>query len=393
MFSAGGYGIAWNGTLWVAVGEAGANTIATSPDGVNWTGRGSNVFPARGVAVASRRVLPFVGTRTTGGILFDTSGAQLANGIFRNQPGTVSAPSYTFVNDLSMGLYDPSTNILGFVTAGIERMQIDASGNIGINAPPTLARFHVNGSSPSIQGSGSFWYNSTTLSNMTAGDTRNVSIYGSSFIWSGTGYLNTSDQRIKRNIQDIQDTSALETLRLVQPKTYGYIETLTRGSGNVSGFLAQQVESVLPDGVKTCTEYIPNMYDRCVAEGDSNGLTRMTLETKTVDILPQTDPSGNERPIRIKLFTKADREVIATLDSVVSSNVFTVKEPLPDTEYFAYGQEVNDFKILNKDVIFTVATAALQEVDRQLQVEKAKTAELQTHMSNALARIAALESA
>jgi len=42
------------------------------------------------------------------------------------------------------------------------------------------------------------------------------------------------------------------------------------------------------------------------------------------------------------------------------------------TQLFIYGQEVDDFVFLKKEAIFTVATSALQEVDRQLQAEKAK---------------------
>ena len=48
------------------------------------------------------------------------------------------------------------------------------------------------------------------------------------------------------------------------------------------------------------------------------------------------------------------------------------------------GQVVDDFKILNKDYLWTIATSALQEVDRQLQAEKNKVASLE-------ARISALE--
>ena len=48
------------------------------------------------------------------------------------------------------------------------------------------------------------------------------------------------------------------------------------------------------------------------------------------------------------------------------------------------GQVVDDFKILNKDYLWTIATSALQEVDRQLQAEKDKVASLE-------ARISALE--
>jgi len=58
----------------------------------------------------------------------------------------------------------------------------------------------------------------------------------------------------------------------------------------------------------------------------------------------------------------------------------------PGTQLFVYGQEVDDFVYLKKEAIWTVATSALQEVDRQLQAEKARNDALE-------ARIAALENA
>jgi len=63
----------------------------------------------------------------------------------------------------------------------------------------------------------------------------------------------------------------------------------------------------------------------------------------------------------------------------------------PGTQLFVYGQEVDDFIFVKKDAIWTVATAALQEVDRQLQAEKAKTATLETQLVSVLARLDALE--
>jgi len=45
------------------------------------------------------------------------------------------------------------------------------------------------------------------------------------------------------------------------------------------------------------------------------------------------------------------------------------------------GQVVDDFKILNKDYLWTIATSALQEVDRQLIAEKAKVASLEARLS------------
>jgi hypothetical protein len=65
----------------------------------------------------------------------------------------------------------------------------------------------------------------------------------------------------------------------------------------------------------------------------------------------------------------------------------------PGTQLFVYGQEVDDFVFLKKEAIWTVATSALQEVDRQLQAEKAKVATLETQLASVLARLDALESA
>jgi hypothetical protein len=58
----------------------------------------------------------------------------------------------------------------------------------------------------------------------------------------------------------------------------------------------------------------------------------------------------------------------------------------PGTQLFVYGQEVDDFIFVKKEAIWTIATAALQEVDRQLQAEKARNDALE-------ARILALENA
>jgi len=60
-------------------------------------------------------------------------------------------------------------------------------------------------------------------------------------------------------------------------------------------------------------------------------------------------------------------------------------------QLFIYGQEVDDFLFLKKEAIWTVATSALQEVDRQLQAEKAKVATLETQLASVLARLDALE--
>jgi hypothetical protein len=66
-FTASGRGIAWNGSIWVAVGN-GTNTLATSVSGTaDWVVISNNSFSSIGYAVASRRILPYIGSSLLGG--------------------------------------------------------------------------------------------------------------------------------------------------------------------------------------------------------------------------------------------------------------------------------------------------------------------------------------
>ena len=56
-----------------------------------------------------------------------------------------------------------------------------------------------------------------------------------------------------------------------------------------------------------------------------------------------------------------------------------------------YGQQVDDFVFLKKESIWTVATSALQEVDRQQQADKAKIAELESKLQALESRLDSLE--
>ena len=46
--------------------------------------------------------------------------------------GTAPAPTYTFTSDLSSGMYLPSVSNLAWTTVGVERMRLDAIGELGI---------------------------------------------------------------------------------------------------------------------------------------------------------------------------------------------------------------------------------------------------------------------
>ena len=84
-------------------------------------------------------------------------------------------------------------------------------------------------------------------------------------------------------------------------------------------------------------------------------------------------------------------EVVKNIVDIVDDTTFVIDSPfneeqLVDGKIFLFGQKVTNFNFLNKNAIWTLATAALQEVDRQLQAEKVKTATLESQVAALLAK-------
>jgi hypothetical protein len=216
----------------------------------------------------------------------------------------------------------------------------------------------------------------TTISNLASGSNP-ISIYGVNVIWSGVAFVASSDARIKKNFQDISDAQALDQLRLIEPKTYEYVDQIERGSNTVFGFSAQQVSNVMPYAVTKTPEIIPDIYDLADVSG-----TLITLRNKTFDY---TDPSAT---VSLILRETGKKEYNA---SFLPSNQIVLTEPLDVSEAFVYGRRVNDFHVLDKNAIFTVNVAATQEIDRQLQAAKGKIQQLEDTLSNVMTRLSALE--
>jgi len=64
-------------------------------------------------------------------------------GHFQAGQGSVSVVGLGFRADTDTGLYNATTNVLGIVTAGTERIRIDANGRVGINLTSMTAKLHI----------------------------------------------------------------------------------------------------------------------------------------------------------------------------------------------------------------------------------------------------------
>jgi hypothetical protein len=325
----------------------------------------------------------------------------------------IQASSYTYVevdvlySGSNITLYDtptwtttePTTSgtyTLEFTNGNLNAMKIDINGNVGIGTDDPIAKFHVNGVDGRIWGLPvrSFDDDYALTYNATAyyGDP-SVSIWASGKIFAGDvigsvgGTITASDERIKTNITDINDGDALATLRLLNPKKYQYKDTIKRGTEPVWGFIAQEVANTLPYSTQTTINTLPNIYEMANVF-DSNVITFTNFDTSSLE--------SNASVIKVN--AKDGTDHLVKLVEVINEHTIRVGEDLSEwigsidengnvvagNQLFIYGQEVDDFVFLKKDAIWTVATAALQEVDRQLQDTKAQ-------LASVLARLDALE--
>ena len=226
------------------------------------------------------------------------------------------------------------------------------------------------------------WLSSSAGRGTTTNGTYSYSVYATDRI--AAAELNIySDQRIKTNIIDINDSSALETIRQIQPKRYNYIDTVTKGEKPVWGFIAQQVASVLDYSVNKVNEYVPNIYNKASVTHDIDGAgSILTLESGTTNVLDIT--KAVDQKIQIKIYIDGNefmkevyvKEIINTTQIKIEENL-----DISINQVFVYGQKVNDFHALNKDAIFTVSVSGLQEVDRQLQKVKERFTTRQTKIN------------
>jgi len=328
-----------------------------------------------------------------------------------------SSPTFSSIYNTDYMYHSGDTNTyIGFSaadtivmrTAGVDRLKVNSDGNVGIGTASPHAPLSVFGTRGSIVGGSYRTYFSSgdlpvnTGSGWSSPGGNDLGIFSQSTISTNgsfitmNGTFGASDERIKKDIVDIDDGSALETLRLLKPKQYKYKDDINRGSEPVWGFIAQEVRETLPYATQLRKECLPNIYELANVS-DSNVITLTNFDTSNLE----------SNAMVLKMYDIDDKEHLVNIVEVVDGHSVRVDEDLSEwmgsvnetgnvvagNQIFMYGQEVDDFIYLKKDAIWTVATAALQEVDRQQQADKLRITELETQLTSVLTRLDALENA
>ena len=255
-------------------------------------------------------------------------------------------------NNKYCGFHYNTGSVTGWSLHSDPNKNVMVDYRLGIGAGTPSTRLHVGYSSSSAYGGGSSrWFNSTgftstTYTNITFSNV--CAIFGSAVLAFGD-YISVSDTRIKKEIEDINDDSALQKILAIQPKTYKYIDEINKGPNKVYGFIAQQIKEIIPEAISVDKNTIPNIYKVCDCSLNKIyvDISNATINTK-IDII---DLSENKNT-----YTITD----------ISENFITIDKDISGNKCFVYGTEVDDFHALNKDYIFTLNVCATQELNKKI---------------------------
>jgi hypothetical protein len=294
-----------------------------------------------------------------------------------------------YINDLSDNVQSQINNLSSLINNVYDSSNIDITGNliihgdlslnsnlyisqnvgIGISepvAPLDVASSIFFGS----DGSNNTYFNYSNgyaLSNQNSSYSDNYSILSRGSILTIGNVVSTnsttfSDNRIKENIYEIDTSYSLSILRQIQPKQFTYKDRLFHGSSLNYGFIAQDLEKIIDNAVNKITKFIPNIFELCLIK---NRNIVVLNNTTTNDLT--FDKSTNNI---IKIYDSNNNEYVVTIEKIINEKEFQISNSFDSSHVFVYGQKIEDFRVLDKDTIFTITTSALKEVDKELQVTK-----------------------
>jgi hypothetical protein len=317
-------------------------------------------------------------------------------------------------NNYDFYIYKAGTNptLTSLGSGAYPVMVLTQTGRVGIGTTSPTAPLHVNGSTSGTSGSG--YYISSDASYLRADydwSDKNLSIYASHSIFAAV-FSGASDERIKENITEIDDSYSLKKVRDINCVWYNYKDKVFKGNVRVAGFIAQQVREHLPEAVSLIRNFLPNELRSIenpqwstVTDNSGNVTFKLTI-SDLEDVSGNTkyrfyvsnDPSGNN---------EVNKDV-TTLEDDPKSFIFDEEW----SKVFLYGKEVDDFHTLDKQKLFALNFSATQEIDRIQQAQvvdislnkveidilkkenqslKNEITQLKSQMSDLLTRITALE--
>ena len=184
-------------------------------------------------------------------VMHGTSGS---DGFYvRTAVSSAANPTFSNIDDTNTGMFFPAADNVGFTTAGSERMRINDSGHLMLGK--TNSSVSNAGTYLGATGSSFFTLNSTGAVNTLHVYDEVDSAYrfyvratgsaAGTIFATNTAISGASDERLKENIKDLE--TGLTEIMALKPRRFDWKEGEGNGTKNNAGFIAQEIETVLPE--------------------------------------------------------------------------------------------------------------------------------------------------
>jgi hypothetical protein len=193
------------------------------------------------------------------------------------------------------------------------------------------------------------------------------------WVSTGTELWVSSDERIKKDITLYDNTIGLDKLRNIDVKNFKYIDGKGRNpKQNEIGFIAQEVQKILPSAITKETEYLPNFYKKINCEWTE---FEKKYKMKSSDLL-------NVSNIKYKFYVWNKDDKTETLQMIEGNidNTFTFENKWDNV--FCIGNNVNDFLALDKNSLFIINFSATKQLDKIVQEQKNEIDALKIELNN-----------
>jgi hypothetical protein len=205
------------------------------------------------------------------------------------------------------------------------------------------------------------------VNRITSANYSNISIYvemdkvdiaAKNWVHSGLGFIQSSDERIKKDIKTYNSSVALDQLNALRVVSYKKIETPLQEE---VGFIAQEVHKILPNAIEKMTTYIPSIHKWFHCTYDDKKHTISVDNSSLNFVYKENIQIKDDKGVAYSCIV-IDTEYSA----VLHSTEFLTNPPSIKDKVFLYGKSVNDFMSLNKDDIFSIAVSAIQLLDQKV---------------------------
>ncbi len=273
--------------------------------------------------------------------------------IFSQDGGTIKTRLGYLNSENNFSISQEYNAAIKILTNNTERLTVNGSGNVGIGTSSPTCPLEVNGSS-NLSDSYGFLNSSGTTG--TGSGSNPYSIKASDRIMASE-FNAVSDQRIKTNINNSNLSTDLEKVKQLRLTHYNYIDSISKDRKQQKGFIAQEVEKVLPEAVNISSGFVPDIF--VLATKIENDGDKTIIETPKEHKLQKGD--------QLRLITPAG-QIDTEVTEVSSAQSFAVNLDGTPESIFVYGKKVDDFRVVNYDYIFSTGIGAIQELS--LKVEK-----------------------